>query len=168
MFVCVRDCRRSVGRGHPLRQLTRLHASSLARKLQRRARVSCYARRCLRGRPHPPSHRGLVTAAARSAARRCSRDVPIAARARSPSPRPTLAADGERARAELEIERAEPRRFRHLRRMLFRSRRGGEGCPRRGTRSKSPLFGRALRAPTAGVRGHCPAEDTPRRSRAMD
>ncbi|HEX9250253.1 MAG TPA: hypothetical protein VF856_12180, partial [Gemmatimonadaceae bacterium] len=28
---------------------------------------------------------------------------------------------------------------------------GGEGCPRRGTRSKSPLFGRALRAQTAGV-----------------
>ena len=35
---------------------TRLHASSLARKLQRRARVSCYARRRLRGHPRlPPS-----------------------------------------------------------------------------------------------------------------
>ena len=53
--------RRSVGRGHPLQQLTRLHAASLARSVRsdnpvrNSSRVSCYARRCLRGRPHPPS-----------------------------------------------------------------------------------------------------------------
>src|SRR5687768_13504589 len=69
------DSRRSVGRGHPLRQLARLHASSLARK-------TATARASLSLREHA-AYEGAVTllptgsaaAAARSAATVARRPV---------------------------------------------------------------------------------------------
>jgi len=61
------DVRLEISRGRPVRAsssaATRLHASSLARKLQLLARVSCYARCRLRGRPHLPPNRDVSVAA---------------------------------------------------------------------------------------------------------
>ena len=99
------DHRRSVGRGHPLRQLTRLHASSLARKQQRRARVSCYASALPTRTPSPSFPLTFVTAAARSAAW-IARDV-SSLRASAPSAarqvRVLVSGGRKRARTKLRV-----------------------------------------------------------------